>query len=65
MQSTRQLANATPEVQFLGRLGTYKYYNMDQVVAQALAVYAKLAGQPRREIATAPVAVALKAPMRS
>jgi UDP-galactopyranose mutase len=60
----QQLANTTPEVQFLGRLGTYKYYNMDQVVAQALAVYAKLAGQPRREIATAPVAVAVKAPMR-
>ena len=59
----QQLANATSEVQFLGRLGTYKYYNMDQVVAQALAVYARLAGQPRREIAAAPVAV--KAPMRS
>ena len=45
------LADATPEVQFLGRLGTYKYYNMDQVVAQALAQYAKMAGVPRREIA--------------
>ena len=45
------LADATPEVQFLGRLGTYKYYNMDQVVAQALAHYAKMAGVPRREIA--------------
>lgn len=45
------LAEATPEVQFLGRLGTYKYYNMDQVVAQALAHYAKMAGVPRREIA--------------
>ena len=56
--------NTTPEVHFLGRLATYKYYNMDQVVAQALAVYAKLAGQPRREIATAPVAVAVKAPRR-
>jgi UDP-galactopyranose mutase len=45
------LADATPEVRFLGRLGTYKYYNMDQVVAQALAQYAKIAGVPRREIA--------------
>jgi len=45
------LADATPDVQFLGRLGTYKYYNMDQVVAQALAQYAKMAGLPRREIA--------------
>src|SRR5688500_8494143 len=49
----QQLAEATPEVQFLGRLGTYKYYNMDQVVAQALSVYARMAGQPRREIAAA------------
>jgi UDP-galactopyranose mutase len=47
----QKLAEATPEVQFLGRLGTYKYYNMDQVVAQALAHYAKMAGVPRREIA--------------
>jgi UDP-galactopyranose mutase len=45
------LADSTPDVQFLGRLGTYKYYNMDQVVAQALAHYAKMAGVPRREIA--------------
>jgi UDP-galactopyranose mutase len=45
------IADATPEVRFLGRLGTYKYYNMDQVVAQALAQYAKIAGVPRREIA--------------
>jgi UDP-galactopyranose mutase len=45
------LAAATPDVQFVGRLGTYKYYNMDQVVAQALAHYAKMAGVPRREIA--------------
>jgi UDP-galactopyranose mutase len=49
----QELAEATSEVIFLGRLGTYKYYNMDQVVAQALSVYAKLAGQPRREISRA------------
>ena len=30
------LAGAERGVHFLGRLGTYKYYNMDQVVAQAL-----------------------------
>ena len=29
---------------FAGRLATYKYYNMDQVVAQALTLYAKIAG---------------------
>ena len=31
------LAATLPDVHFLGRLGTYKYYNMDQVVGQALA----------------------------
>ena len=36
------LASATPGVHFAGRLGTYKYYNMDQVVAQALKLYTKL-----------------------
>ena len=45
------LAEKTADVQFLGRLGTYRYYNMDQVVAQALAHYSKLAGVSRREIA--------------
>jgi UDP-galactopyranose mutase len=48
------LAQATPGVHFLGRLGTYKYYNMDQVVAQALTLYAKLAQMPRRAISIAP-----------
>ncbi|WP_229007653.1 UDP-galactopyranose mutase [Methylophilus sp. Leaf408] len=36
------LAEATPEVTFVGRLATYKYYNMDQVVGQALATYQRL-----------------------
>ena len=35
------LAAQTPDVHFLGRLGTYKYYNMDQCVAQALTYYRK------------------------
>ena len=34
----------TPGVHFVGRLATYKYYNMDQVVGSALTLYAKLAG---------------------
>lgn len=38
------LAQATPNVMFVGRLATYKYYNMDQVVAQALTAYRKLSG---------------------
>ena len=44
----QELAMQTTGVHFLGRLGTYKYYNMDQVVAQALTLYAKLSGVTRR-----------------
>jgi UDP-galactopyranose mutase len=36
------LAAETDGVHFLGRLGTYRYYNMDQCVAQALAYYRKV-----------------------
>ncbi|MEO5928688.1 MAG: UDP-galactopyranose mutase [Candidatus Kapaibacterium sp.] len=43
----RALAEATPGVHFVGRLATYKYYNMDQVVAQALTTYAKISGLQR------------------
>lgn len=39
------LADNTPGVTFLGRLGTYKYYNMDQVVGQALALYQRIEGE--------------------
>jgi UDP-galactopyranose mutase len=46
----QELADATDGVHFLGRLGTYKYYNMDQVVAQALTLYAKLSGAARRDV---------------
>jgi UDP-galactopyranose mutase len=41
-QRYQALAARERNVHFAGRLGTYKYYNMDQVVAQALALYAKL-----------------------
>jgi UDP-galactopyranose mutase len=44
------LAQATPNVHFVGRLATYKYYNMDQVVAQALTLCAKIAGVARAEL---------------
>jgi UDP-galactopyranose mutase len=47
----QELAEETPGVHFLGRLGTYKYYNMDQVVAQALTLYSKIAGVSRRQLA--------------
>jgi UDP-galactopyranose mutase len=36
-------------IHFVGRLATYKYYNMDQVVAQALTLYAKLCNLSRAE----------------
>jgi UDP-galactopyranose mutase len=36
------LADATPGVTFVGRLATYRYYNMDQVVGQALATFSRL-----------------------
>jgi len=46
------LAQALPNVHFVGRLATYRYYNMDQVVAQALTLYSRLTGLPRRQLAT-------------
>lgn len=45
----KALADTTPNVHFVGRLATYKYYNMDQIVAQALTVYAKMVNAKRRE----------------
>jgi UDP-galactopyranose mutase len=40
------LAAELPNVHFTGRLGTYRYYNMDQVVAQSLALFERLAETP-------------------
>ncbi|MDB5592481.1 UDP-galactopyranose mutase [Enterovirga sp.] len=37
-----RLALATPNVWFVGRLATYRYYNMDQVVGQALATFRRI-----------------------
>ena len=45
----QELAKETPGVHFVGRLGTYKYYNMDQVVAQALTLYKRLAAAPTQK----------------
>jgi UDP-galactopyranose mutase len=44
------LANEHPGVSFVGRLGTYRYYNMDQVVGQALAHYRRMS-QPASALA--------------
>jgi len=48
------LAEAETDVHFIGRLAQYRYYNMDQVVAAALALCARL-------VAPAP-AIARQAP---
>jgi UDP-galactopyranose mutase len=48
------LASATTRTWFVGRLATYKYYNMDQVVAQALTLCARITGMERREVAAVP-----------
>jgi UDP-galactopyranose mutase len=37
-----ELAKQTPRVHFVGRLGSYKYYNMDQIVGQSLTMYKRL-----------------------
>ena len=39
----KQRASTLPNVHFVGRLGTYKYYNMDQCVGQALATFDRIA----------------------
>ena len=41
----QMLTRALPDVYFTGRLATYKYYNMDQVVAQSLSLYKKIMAQ--------------------
>jgi UDP-galactopyranose mutase len=38
----KALADVTRNVRFVGRLATYKYYNMDQVVGQALATFEQI-----------------------
>jgi UDP-galactopyranose mutase len=48
------LAEATANVHFVGRLATYKYYNMDQVVAQALTLVGKLHNARRLELTREP-----------
>ncbi len=35
-------AETVPDVRFVGRLATYKYYNMDQVIAQSLGTFKKI-----------------------
>jgi UDP-galactopyranose mutase len=60
-----ELAAATNKVHFVGRLATYKYYNMDQVVAQALTLVKQLSAAPEFQVkaaaATATVGMSLPA----
>jgi UDP-galactopyranose mutase len=44
-------------VTFVGRLATYKYYNMDQIVGQALATFRRI-DQKRRAMRPQEAAVA-------
>jgi UDP-galactopyranose mutase len=58
----KRLADAETATLFVGRLATYKYYNMDQVVAQALAAFRRLGnGSTEDDVATAPLTRAARA----
>jgi len=43
------LADETEGVTFVGRLATYRYYNMDQIVGQALATFRRMDEKRSRE----------------
>jgi len=43
------LADETEGVTFVGRLATYRYYNMDQIVGQALATFRRMDETRQRE----------------
>jgi UDP-galactopyranose mutase len=51
------LADETGNVTFVGRLATYRYYNMDQIVGQALATFRRMDEKRENERAE-PTAVA-------
>lgn len=46
----KALADGMRDVHFVGRLATYQYYNMDQVVAQALAAFKRLTQRERLRV---------------
>lgn len=54
------LALAEHDVSFVGRLATYRYYNMDQVVGQALATARRLLARWEEPQSPEPVAVPLR-----
>ena len=64
----RELAAATTGTYFCGRLANYRYFNMDQVVAQALHLFRNIAEDataPLSLAATMPATVAASKPPRS
>ena len=62
----KALADATAGVHFVGRLATYKYYNMDQVVAQALKTYRTICeGETLNAQGAALLETALGVPVRT
>jgi UDP-galactopyranose mutase len=52
-QRYKVLADSTADVHFIGRLATYRYYNMDQVAAQALATVRRILDPARDRVARA------------
>ena len=50
------LALETSNVHFVGRLATYRYYNMDQVIGQALAAFRRIAEREGRATVAAQAA---------
>ena len=55
----QELALLTPGIHFVGRLATYRYYNMDQVVGQALTLCKRLAAAPAIEPIVPAVSVSM------
>ena len=51
----KTLAAAEPDTFFTGRLGTYKYYNMDQVIAQSLTLFKKIMQAEQLQIKHEPI----------
>lgn len=45
----KALADARRDVRFVGRLATYRYYNMDQVIGQSLALFDQICDEQGRQ----------------
>ncbi len=55
------LADATSDTWFVGRLATYRYLNMDQVVAQSLATFRRIDEQVPRHAGAGPAVIQVAA----